>query len=126
MARLYEVDGDLDGALDLLDDAERCFNNDFSPDVRPIPALRARMETAHGRLGDALDWVGERGLTADDDLSYLREYEHVTLARVLLARHATDGAGSALRSASGLLSAADAGHRTGSVIEILVLRALAA
>jgi LuxR family maltose regulon positive regulatory protein len=130
MARLCEVDGDLDGAFDLLDEAERCFNNDFSPDVRPIPALRARMETAHGRLGDALDWVGERGLTADDDLSYLREYEHVTLARVLLARHATDGAGSALRAASGLLdrllSAADAGHRTGSVIEILVLRALAA
>jgi LuxR family transcriptional regulator, maltose regulon positive regulatory protein len=130
MARLCEVDGDLDGAFDLLDDAERCFNNDFSPDVRPIPALRARMEAAHGRLGDALDWVGERGLTADDDLSYLREYDHVTLARVLLARHATDGDASALRAATGLLdrllSAAEVGHRTGSVIEILVLRALAA
>ncbi|WP_245691985.1 LuxR C-terminal-related transcriptional regulator [Geodermatophilus telluris] len=131
MARLCEVEGDLDGAFELLDEAERCFNNDYSPDVRPIPALRARMEAAHGRLGDALDWVGERGLSADDDLSYVREYEHVTLARVLLARHAVeDGAGASLRAATGLLdrllSAAEAGRRAGSVIEILVLQALAA
>ena len=34
---------------------------------------------------------GEQGLSPEDDLSYLREYEHVTLARVLLARHASDG-----------------------------------
>jgi LuxR family transcriptional regulator, maltose regulon positive regulatory protein len=130
MARLCEVDGDLDEALDLLDEAERCFNNDYSPDVRPIPALRARMEAAHGRLGDALDWVGERGLSADDDLSYLHEYEHVTLARVLLAHHAADGVEPSLRAATELLHrllrAAEAGNRTGSVIEILVLRALAA
>ena len=31
-------------------------------------------------------WARERGLSADDELSYLREFEHVTLARVLLAR----------------------------------------
>ena len=38
----------------------------------------------HGRLGEALDWVGERELTAEDDLSYLREFEHITLARLLI------------------------------------------
>jgi LuxR family maltose regulon positive regulatory protein len=130
MARLRELDGDVDGALDLLDEAERSFNNDYSPDVRPIPALRARVWAAHGRLEDALGWVGDRGLSADDDLSYLREYEHITLARVLLARHAADGAEPSLRAAIALLHrllpAAEAGKRTGSVIEILVLQALAA
>ena len=30
------------------------------------------------------------GSAAGDDLTYLREYEHVTLARLLLAEHAGD------------------------------------
>ena len=82
-----------------------------------------------GRLDDALDWVRERGLSADDDLDYLREYEHVTLARTLLARHAAEGGGRALAEAVGLLRrllhAAEDGRRNGSVIEILVLQGLA-
>ena len=45
-----------------------------------------------GRLGDALGWARERGLSVEDDLSYLREFEHVTLARVLLARHTSERA----------------------------------
>jgi LuxR family maltose regulon positive regulatory protein len=70
MARLQQLDGDRGGALDMLDEAERLYNSDFSPDVRPIPAVRARLWVAHGRLDDALDWARERGLSADDDLSY--------------------------------------------------------
>ena len=31
-------------------------------------------------------WAADRRLTADDELSYLHEYEHLTLARVLLGR----------------------------------------
>jgi len=65
----------------------------------------------------------------DDDLSYLREYEHVTLARILLARHTAAGAGDDLLAAlallARLLAAAEAGGRTGTAIEILVLQALA-
>jgi LuxR family maltose regulon positive regulatory protein len=59
----------------------------------------------------------------------LREFEHLTLAQVLLARSKGDRAGQSLREATGLLErllkAADEGERTGSVIEILVLQALA-
>ena len=70
-----------------------------------------------------------RSLSADDDLSYLREYEHVTLARVLLARHTAAGDGDDLLAAIALLqrllAAAEAGGRTGTVIEVLVLQALA-
>ena len=48
------------------------------------------MWARQGALGQALRWVGDRGLSAEDDLSYLREFEHVTLARVLLARNAAE------------------------------------
>ena len=92
MARIREAEGDLDGALDLLNEAERVYVGDFFPNVRPVPALRARVRVAQGELGEALGWARERGLSADDDLSYLREFEHITLARVLLARYAAERA----------------------------------
>ena len=42
MARIKEADGDLDAAVALLDDAERVYG-DFSPNVRPRAAMRARV-----------------------------------------------------------------------------------
>jgi LuxR family maltose regulon positive regulatory protein len=129
MARIRQAEGDLGGALDLLDEAERLYVGDFFPNVQPVPALRARVWVAQGRLGEALGWAREQGLSAADDLSYLREYEHITLARVLLARQAQERAGPSVHEATGLLErllpAAEAGGRTGRVIEILILRALA-
>jgi LuxR family maltose regulon positive regulatory protein len=128
-ARLQELDGDVDGALDLLDQAERVYDGDYSPDVAPVSAVRARLWAAHGRLDDAGIWAAERGLSADDDLDYLREFEHITLARVLLARAAAERAEGLIHEVSALLErllrAAETGGRTGSVIEILVLQALA-
>jgi LuxR family maltose regulon positive regulatory protein len=129
MARIREAEGDLDGALDLLNEAERLYVSDFFPNVRPIPATRARVWIARGRLGEALGWARERGLSVEDDLSYLREFEHITLARVLLAQYAIEREARLLDEATGLLErllrAAEEGARTGSAIEILVLRALA-
>ena len=129
MARIRQAEGDLSGALDALGDAERLYVGDFFPNVRPVQALRARVLVAHGKWGEGLGWARERGLSAEDDLSYLHEFEHITLARVLLARHVAERAGRTSQEASGLLerllSAAEAGQRTGNVIEILVLQALA-
>ncbi|MGH2515268.1 MAG: AAA family ATPase, partial [Ktedonobacterales bacterium] len=71
-ARIREAQGDWDGALALLQEAERRYVSDFFPYVRPIAALRARVWVAQGRLGEALGWAREQGLSADDDLSYLR------------------------------------------------------
>src|SRR5918998_1460942 len=128
MARIREARGDLDGALDLLEEAERLYMSDFSPDVRPIAALRARIWVAQGRLGEALDWASERGLSAHDDPSYLREFEHITLARVLLARYKSKREESPMLEAMSLLErllqAAEACGRMGSVIEILELQGL--
>ena len=129
MARIREAEGDLGGALDLLNEAERLYVGDFFPNVRPVPALRARVRVAQGELGEALGWARERGLSVADDLSYLREFEHITLARVLLARYAAERAERSSQEATRLLErllrAAEEGQRTGSVIEILVLQALA-
>jgi LuxR family maltose regulon positive regulatory protein len=129
MARVLEARGDPDAALELLDEAERLYVSDFHPNVRPVDALKTRVRVAQGRLGEAFGWARERGLSAHDELGYLREFEHVTLARALLARHGSDREERSVREAMGLLErllqAAKAGGRTGSVIEILVLRALA-
>ena len=67
------------------------YLGDFLPNVRPVPALRARVLAAQGEVAEALGWAREQGLSVDDNLTYLREFEHITLARVLLARYATDG-----------------------------------
>jgi LuxR family maltose regulon positive regulatory protein len=129
MARIRQAEGDLRGALGLLDEAERLYVSDFFPNVRPVPAVRARIWIAQGRLGEALGWAREQGLSVHDDPSYLREFEHITLARLLLARYqgerAERSAHEAARLLERLLLAADEGRRTGRVIEILVLRALA-
>jgi LuxR family transcriptional regulator, maltose regulon positive regulatory protein len=129
MARIRQAEGDLGGALDLLNEAERRYLGDFFPNVRPVPALRARVQIAQGGWGEALGWARERGLSVADNLSYLREFEHITLARVLLAQYATERAERSMQEATRLLErllrAADEGGRTGSVIEILVLQALA-
>lgn len=128
MARILEAEGDLDGALNLLDEAARLYVGDFFPNVRPVPAARARVRVARGDLAEAGAWALEQGVAVDDDLSYLREFDHVTLARVLLARYESDRSELPIRQASGLLarllSAAEAGGRAASVIEILVLQAL--
>jgi LuxR family maltose regulon positive regulatory protein len=129
MARVRAAQGDRDGALDLLDEAERRYASDFCPNVRPVAAVRAQLWVANGRVGDALDWARAQGLSAEDDLSYLREFAHVTLARALIARYQSvrDEVSSrqAMRLLARLLNAAQAGERTGSAIDVLVLQALA-
>ena len=129
MAGMKEAQGDLDGALDLLDEAERRYITWALPNVRPIAALKTRVWVAQGRLAEALGWVRERGLSVEDELSYLREFEHITLARLLIAQHNSEGEERPIHEAmellKRLLKAAEEGERTGSVIEILVLQALA-
>ncbi|HEX8094407.1 LuxR C-terminal-related transcriptional regulator [Jatrophihabitans sp.] len=128
MAAIREAAGDPDSALDLLDEAQRVYVGDFSPNVRPVPAVRARVLAAQGRLSEALAWAREQGLSAADELSYLREFEHITLARVLLAQFRTERSEPLAREVAQLLErllqAAEAGERAGNVIEILVLQAL--
>jgi LuxR family maltose regulon positive regulatory protein len=130
MARIREAQGDLAGSLELLTEAERLFTGDLFPNVRPVPALIARLWIRQGRFGEAAAWANTRNLSATGDLSYLREFEYITLARLLLARSGSDEAGEhsvleAIGLLERLLKAAQSGERMGSVIEILALLALA-
>lgn len=129
MACIREAQGDLDGALDLLNQAERLYDGAFSPNVRPIATRKIRVWVAQGRLGDAMGWAREKGLSVDDALSYLREFDHITLARVLLAQYRSDHEDGVISGVVGLLErllkAAEARGGKGSVIEILILQALA-
>lgn len=129
MARIKAAQGDLDGALQLLKEAEQRYVGDFFPNVRPVTALVIRVWVVQGRVAQALGWAREQGLSAGDELAYLREFEHITLARILIARAKIDASSHSLREAIGLLArlleAAEAGERIGRVIEILVLQALA-
>jgi LuxR family maltose regulon positive regulatory protein len=129
MARIREAQGDLDGALNLLDQAERLYNAAFSPNVRPIATRKIRVWVAQGRLGEALHWAREQGLSVENELSYLHEFDHITLARVLLARylrdHSDDSISEGMRLLERMLKAAEERGGKGSMIEILVLQAIA-
>ncbi|HEX3541237.1 MAG TPA: LuxR C-terminal-related transcriptional regulator, partial [Acidimicrobiales bacterium] len=129
MARIRQAEGDLTGAAELLAEAEGVYVSDFFPNVRPVPAMKARLQALHGDIDAAFAWVRQRGLSVDDDLTYVGEFEHITLARILLARHAAERSEGLLEQATRLLerllAAAEAGGRAGAVIEILVLHALA-
>ena len=125
MARLHEAQGDLDKALELLTQAEARYNTDYSPSVRPVSASKARIEVKRGDLDAGARWADTQGLSAHDELSYVREFEHITLAGVLLALGSADAVEQATGLLRRLLTAADDGHRDGSAIEILVLLTLA-
>lgn len=129
MAQLRAAEGDAEGADALLEEADRIYSGDFSPNVRPVAATRARLLAGAGDLPAARAWVGARGLSATDELTYLREYEHVTPARILMAEHTATGEAHPLAAAAALLDrlrvAAETGERTGVLIEVLVLPAVA-
>ena len=120
-ARIEWARGNLDAAATLLDEAKRRYVADFHPNLRPVDATIARLQLAQGNARDALDWARDRALGVDDDLPYLREYEYITLARILLATGEVEPASSLLAR---LGQAAEAGGRMGSLIEIGIIQAL--
>jgi LuxR family maltose regulon positive regulatory protein len=132
-AGLLQARGDLDGAVAMLDQAEPLFLPGFYPDVRPIPAARARLRIAKGDLSDAWGWARDNDVHAEDEVTYLTEYAELTLARLLIAEHRAhpdaDSGEGPLREAMALLdrvlTLAEATGRDGSVIEGLLVRALA-
>lgn len=129
MAQLVQLQGDHDDARRLFDEAEREYAADMSPNVRPVGAYRARALLAQGSVAEAAAWARQHKLSANDELSYRREFEHITLARLLLAQHRVERGKAHLDDAVALLDrlcrAAEAGGRTGNLIEMLVVQSLA-
>ena len=123
MAQVCAARGDYDSAANLLDQAEARYRHGFYVDVRPIAAMKARIQIAAGDLTSAGAWADDLRVSVDDQPEYLREYAHLTLVRLLLAKH------EAVTAVLGLLdrlhAAAEEAARGGSVLEIRILQALA-
>jgi LuxR family maltose regulon positive regulatory protein len=118
-AQLKEAAGDLETALALLDEAKRVYIQTVVPDLRPIAALKARIYLKQGRPDKARAWAAERGLSLADEVSYLHEFEHLTLARLEIANPLVNAL------LARLLQAAEAQKRRGSALDILLVQALA-
>ncbi len=132
-AHVRAATGDHATARRLLDEAEALYRPGFYPDIRPIHALKARVHIMDGDLDAAQRWSRDRRVTPADAVTFLREFEHLTLVRLLLARHHRDSAAGGARDPSALDEVAallDRLHadaeptRAGSLLEIGTLRAL--
>lgn len=121
-AALRRARGDLHGAVALLGTAEELYLPGYFPAVRPIPALRARLLIAQGRWDEAQSWATRRGLQAEDPVTFLTEYDLLTLARLLTA---IGDPQTAAGIAGRVLDQAEAAGRGGSIIEAGLVRALA-
>ena len=111
-------------------EADACSTATSHPNVRPVPAVRARLRIRAGDLAAARGGPAHAGWLPSDDVTYLREYEHVTLARLLLAEHAdatttTHAVGGTRRCWNGSTRQPKPVDGRGSVVESLVLRRVA-
>jgi LuxR family maltose regulon positive regulatory protein len=92
-------------------------------------AMQAHFALAEGNLGVAVAWADANSLNALDELPFVRETEYLILARVWIARAGNDSNGSWLQKTlhllERLLQDATTKARRGSVLEILLVRALA-
>jgi LuxR family maltose regulon positive regulatory protein len=131
-ARLLQARGDQNGAGATVDRfGSLAHQRSFAaPLLAHAAAVRAQLWLAQGQLDAALNWADASGLHVDDvDLPYLQEVEYLILARVRIAQGRDAPTAyfldSVIRLLNRLLTTAEANGRMGSVIEILVLRALA-
>ncbi len=123
LAWIHQARGNPSAAMDAMDEAVRVVpSTRVASLLNPVPAQRARLMLAQGRVVAAARWVKAAGIDADDDPVYTREPEYLVLARVLIAQQQP---GQALRLLERLDSLAGAEGRTGSLIELRALRALA-
>jgi LuxR family transcriptional regulator, maltose regulon positive regulatory protein len=125
MAQVHVAQGDYDAAMRLLDQAEALYRHGFYPDVRPIAAMRARVQIAAGDLPSAGAWADDQGIGVNDQPDYLREYEHLTLIRLMLAEQRGEQRAAVIGLLDRLHGSAVEAGRDGSVREIRVLQALA-
>jgi LuxR family transcriptional regulator, maltose regulon positive regulatory protein len=123
LARIRQAQGDGAGALEAIGQAQRVG---LSPQVvalfNPVPVWWARLLLGRGEVAGAERWAEGRGLRAEDEPGYPREGEYLVLVRLLVAQQRPDRA---LGLLAWLYAQAAAQGRTGSVIEVAALRALA-
>lgn len=127
-AQFKVLRGDITDALDMLHNAQKYFVRTPLPDINPLSAQIARLWIKQGRLTEVKKWVDNQNLGIDDEMVYMREYGHITLARYLIAEYLHNDDSSYISGADKLLErllqAAKDGGRITCVIEILILQAI--
>ena len=123
LARIRQAHGDAAAAIAAMGEAGQV---ELSPQVvallNPVPSQRARLLLAQGDVTAASQWAKAAGLSPEDKPDYPQEPAYLLLARLLLAQ---DRPGPALTLLQRLLATAASQGRTGNVLEIQALRALA-
>jgi LuxR family transcriptional regulator, maltose regulon positive regulatory protein len=123
LAWIRQAMGDAPGAREAIGEAWRVMPGPATTGLlNPVPVQRARLLLAQGDVTAAARWTRQHGLDAEDEADYAREPAYLVLARLLLAQ---DRPAPALALLERLLSAAADQGRTGSMIEIRALQALA-
>jgi LuxR family maltose regulon positive regulatory protein len=131
LSQLHLIRGDSSRALATLAELhEVARQRSFAPHLLArAESARAHLALLQEDLQTAVHWADTGTLRPDDDLSYPREVEYLTLARVRVAQGRTNPSTpnllQTLNLLDRLLASAEAGARTDSVIKILILRALA-
>jgi LuxR family transcriptional regulator, maltose regulon positive regulatory protein len=125
LARVREAQRDSPGARKAMNAAEQVVaRGQITPTwlVPPVGVHRAQLDLTQGDVQAAMRWTEIAGIGPEDELSLGREFEYLTLARLLLAQGEI---APAQRLLERLLAAAEAGGCTGRAIQILALQALA-
>jgi LuxR family maltose regulon positive regulatory protein len=131
MARVRQAGQDLDGARQALQSAERLSleMKGYVYARRWVEDCQIRLWSAQNRTSDLARWARETDLSVEDPVSFVRELEHIILARALVAvGRAQPGETylvAALDLLARLLDLAEPAGWMGKAIEILVLQALA-
>jgi LuxR family maltose regulon positive regulatory protein len=131
LARLQQAQERYDQALTTLDAfMQMAQQRDVARTlVTQCAALRAQIELRRGDLPAAQNWIATSSLSVSDIPNYSRELEYLTMARIRIAEEQvspTDtGLSEVLLSLEQLLAKAEADMRIRSVLEILLLIALA-
>ena len=124
LARLFLARQDLEGAAGCLQKVDQLLerariHRDLANDIE---ACRVRLWLATGEWSALERWQSENGLERYPTMDFRHELAHINLARIWLAQ---GGASEAARLLARLAQAAEAGGRSGRLIQILILQAVA-
>ncbi len=123
LARLEQVQGHPQDAMETMRAAEKIISeHQLAPKYSSwVKYALARLWIAQLNIEKAARILQESGITANNEIPYLREPEFMVLLRLLLIQGDYDAA---LALSKRLLQKAETSKRTGRVIEVLVLQAL--
>jgi LuxR family maltose regulon positive regulatory protein len=131
LSRVRQAEQDWDGARKALKCAHRLSlkMKGYVYAHRWVEDCQVRLWSAQTRVPELARWIQETDLRVDDELSFLRELEHIILARALVTigrqHHVGSHLDRALDLLARLLEMAESEGWMGKAIEILALQALA-